>query len=425
MDTIGNDYNELRSPEYQAVIIVDHNDGRLFPLTENVPTCLLPIANRKLLAYQLDMLSKSNVVGKCYLRQFPYSLTNFVLETFIVAAEEYETMLKQFLAESPTRDAMNVEIISVPDMNGSSHALFSVADRLRGDFFCISCDVISQVSLVDLANLHRLSVSDVTIMLTVPNKDMLKDDVDQEMIGITPEGRIIMKAPILELEEGVSLNKSLLFKVRKPVSLRNDLLDAGIYLFSYWIIEFIKTSYKRLISIKNDLIPYLINRQFQDKEYLFEKIPALRFRKRPLSFLENWLTSKEQKNIHGDRDPRDFRPSNGMFLQTISDYQDMEETKHDLRKVQSMDNTSHGSGEDSENAHPAYARDYLRCHGLIYHFNLANAGIESNEKTSAAASTAPSSAPAMILSRVNTIQTYLNLNKYVSPSFLSFILIKF
>jgi hypothetical protein len=58
------DYQDLRSPEFQAVIIVDYDDGRLFPLTENTPKCLLPIANRKLLAYQLDMLAKSGVVGK-------------------------------------------------------------------------------------------------------------------------------------------------------------------------------------------------------------------------------------------------------------------------------------------------------------------------------------------------------------------------
>ena len=52
-----------RTPEYQAVVIVDYDDGRLFPLTEGFPKCLLPIANRSLLAYQLDILSKSGAQG--------------------------------------------------------------------------------------------------------------------------------------------------------------------------------------------------------------------------------------------------------------------------------------------------------------------------------------------------------------------------
>lgn len=57
------DYLDARGPEFQAVIIVDYDNGRLYPLTENTPKCLLPIANRKLLAYQLDMLTKNNISG--------------------------------------------------------------------------------------------------------------------------------------------------------------------------------------------------------------------------------------------------------------------------------------------------------------------------------------------------------------------------
>lgn len=57
------EYAELRAPEFQAVIVIDFDDGRLFPLTEVTPKCLLPIAGRKLLSYQLDMLSKSGIAG--------------------------------------------------------------------------------------------------------------------------------------------------------------------------------------------------------------------------------------------------------------------------------------------------------------------------------------------------------------------------
>lgn len=63
MDAIDRDVTDLRGPEFQAIISVDYDDGRLFPLTENGPKCLLPVANRKLLAYQLDMLARSGVAG--------------------------------------------------------------------------------------------------------------------------------------------------------------------------------------------------------------------------------------------------------------------------------------------------------------------------------------------------------------------------
>ena len=59
-----NDYGDsMRGPEYQAVLIVEYDDGRMFPLTEDIPKCLLPVGNRKLLSYQLDMLAKSGVSG--------------------------------------------------------------------------------------------------------------------------------------------------------------------------------------------------------------------------------------------------------------------------------------------------------------------------------------------------------------------------
>lgn len=61
----GRDILDTRNPEFQAVIIVDYDNGRLYPLTETTPKCLLPVANRKLLAYQLDMLAKSSIAGKC------------------------------------------------------------------------------------------------------------------------------------------------------------------------------------------------------------------------------------------------------------------------------------------------------------------------------------------------------------------------
>jgi hypothetical protein len=63
MDNL-NDYAEHRPPEFQIAIIIDNEDGGIFPLTsDECPKCLLPICNRKLLAYQLDLVAKSGGVG--------------------------------------------------------------------------------------------------------------------------------------------------------------------------------------------------------------------------------------------------------------------------------------------------------------------------------------------------------------------------
>ena len=52
-----------KSSEFQVVIAVDYDDGRLFPLTENSPLCLLPIGNETILRLQLNALEKFGATG--------------------------------------------------------------------------------------------------------------------------------------------------------------------------------------------------------------------------------------------------------------------------------------------------------------------------------------------------------------------------
>ena len=59
----GLDNSGVYQAEYQVIVIVDFDDGRLFPMTEELPKCLLPVMNRPLLLYQLDLLKKSQAKG--------------------------------------------------------------------------------------------------------------------------------------------------------------------------------------------------------------------------------------------------------------------------------------------------------------------------------------------------------------------------
>jgi hypothetical protein len=47
----------------QVILCVTYDDNRLLPLTEDCPICLLPIANRKLLGYQLELLKQCGATG--------------------------------------------------------------------------------------------------------------------------------------------------------------------------------------------------------------------------------------------------------------------------------------------------------------------------------------------------------------------------
>jgi NDP-sugar pyrophosphorylase family protein len=49
---------------------------------------------------------------------------------------------------------------------GTADALRAVADHIRGDFICLSSDIISQFHYSDLIHVHRGHAADVTMVLT-------------------------------------------------------------------------------------------------------------------------------------------------------------------------------------------------------------------------------------------------------------------
>lgn len=126
---------------------------------------------------------------------------------YIVAPREYEIAVSHFMADY-VRGQMSVEFVPVDDMMGSVDGLKAVSDRIRGDFICISSDVISQYSLADLVKLHRVQTSDITMMFSTVSKEVKRDEVDEEIVGITDEGRVVIKTQKLEVaDEDIEIGK--------------------------------------------------------------------------------------------------------------------------------------------------------------------------------------------------------------------------
>jgi uncharacterized membrane protein YgcG len=104
-----------------------------------------------------------------------------------------------------------------------------------------------------------------------------------------------MKTAVLELdEEYLDVSKFLLHRATS-FSVRNDLMDMGVYILSNWIVQMIVTT-DRISSLRTDLLPYLLQLQFQPINHLITNIPALAQRNRPLVTLEPWLVSMQAPN---------------------------------------------------------------------------------------------------------------------------------
>jgi hypothetical protein len=96
------------------------------------------------------------------------------------------------------------------------------------------------------------------MVLALAGSDVKKDEVDEEFVGICDDGRVLLKMPTLEVDETIALTKPLLHHAH-TLSLRQDLVDVGIYVMSHWVLEFLAKNSK-ITSIRTDLLPYLINR---------------------------------------------------------------------------------------------------------------------------------------------------------------------
>jgi len=287
----------VRPPEFQAVLIIEFDDGRMFPLVDDEsPKCLLPIANRRLLIFQLDMLAKSGL-----------------REVYIVAPADYKFAMDKVLSDSSLSDYkirqnMTIERIYVENKFDSCEALRVVSDRIRGDFVCINSDVFSKFSLGDMANFHRTRSSDLTMMLVAAPMDepekkgglkkLRIEEEDQEFVGICEDGRVVLKLAVTDAEEAVDISKPLLHRCG-TLALRTDLLDLGIYFISRWVLEFILEN-RHFDSLKTDVLPYFVDRQFQPVNYLLETFPSLQQRVRSISSLEPWLTSTTSYLVASD-----------------------------------------------------------------------------------------------------------------------------
>jgi len=69
----------------------------------------------------------------------------------------------------------------------------------------------------------------------------------------------------------------------------------GIYVMARWVVDFVAQN-KAISSIRTELVPFLVDRQFQTAEYLRNAVPALPARAgagaRPLAAVDQWLHAR-------------------------------------------------------------------------------------------------------------------------------------
>ena len=261
--------------------------SRLSPITETIPIPLIPVCNRPLVYYQLDLVVKSNfsdvvlIVDEKYAKKVMIKVEEYIKENKLSGSFEVEYVV---LVERSRGDG-DVEVLRElgKRKNEKKETL------LKKDFFLIGCDVIAGHILYDLADAHRKYDASVALAYSGPpsrennnnkkkktNKQKISDKTKKkpkkssEYVGLARKSiscskdvtcaRVVYSKlkDSFKDEEKLVLPKALLAKC-PDISMRSDLHSLNVYLFKRWILDLVRKK-EEFRSIKDHLIPFLVNR---------------------------------------------------------------------------------------------------------------------------------------------------------------------
>lgn len=251
--------------EFQAVIMAAGTGSRMFPLTERIPKALLPVGNLPVIWYPINLLDKAGFE-----------------EIIIIVLDSAVTQFHQILP-SVCNPKLKLDFVTIPDDTdmGTADALRCIKDKIEKDVFVVSCDLVTDIALHHLADIHRSHDSTLSVFLApVPQtsadreaasnpKAKKKTDSTGQLDYISidsRENRLLFFATEADLDESLMIRKPLL-KRYPCINIVKNLMDAHLYIIKKWVVDYLAEN-KSISSIKGELIPYLVNKQFQKHKKL-------------------------------------------------------------------------------------------------------------------------------------------------------------
>ncbi|CAG07648.1 unnamed protein product, partial [Tetraodon nigroviridis] len=191
--------------ELQAVLMAAGGGSRMTDLTYNTPKAMLPVGNKPLIWYPLNLLERVGFEGAC-----------------------------------------------------------------STDVLVVSCDLITDVALHEVVDLFRAHNATMAMLMskahefteTVPGQKGKKKTAEQrDFVGVDETGtRLLFMANEADLEDGLSIRNSIMRKHPK-MHIKTGLVDAHLYCLKKAVVDFLADN-KFISSIRGELIPYLVRKQF-------------------------------------------------------------------------------------------------------------------------------------------------------------------
>ena len=252
----------------KSLLPVFRKGQKLFPLADRYPKPLLPIANKPLIAYQLEHLEKMGFFE-------------------VLILHRHSKTLEKYL-KSEYKGRMQIETVEInEDSTNNVEALKQIWNKITRDFIVIPCDLLTDVNFDDILDQHIITQASVTMVFretpsTKPpagKKEALKENKDEsddyDVVVLDDDThRVLQITNNSDLEgEGLSIKKTMLLRHPKA-TISTQLYECHLYVFNYRMIDFLKNCKRKFSNIKDDLIPFLIQNQYNkklDREFFTEE----------------------------------------------------------------------------------------------------------------------------------------------------------
>lgn len=262
----------------EAVILAAGHGSRMHALTKDRPKCLLPVGNQSLIWYAITGLRS---IG--------------VSRIVILVSDEHENDIRQYCHKKfLSHKDVTLEFASVPSKagRGTAESLYSIRDKIRGDFIVHSCDsLVDPKALLHLVNHYRLYDPLLTMLMSdnpdyfrsrsVPGRQE-KERYMQDLIAEDPLDNLALTANeqfsasrLVFINTDVKYDENLKIKNRDLVlhpslGIHSSYLDAHVYIFKNEVFEFISQNPEKGV-LKGEMIPHLVSYQFRKRDQISDR----------------------------------------------------------------------------------------------------------------------------------------------------------
>ncbi|KAK6153187.1 hypothetical protein DH2020_012826 [Rehmannia glutinosa] len=284
--------------DFQVVVLAGGFSKTLVPLvSKEVPKALLPVANRPVLSYVLELLEQNDLKDAIVVvegESAALSISSWISSTFVDRLN-----VESSAAISLVASVFLSMVTAVPEDVGTAGAIRAINHRLSAkDILVVSGDLVSEIPPGAVAAAHRRHDAVVTAMLcSVPvsgpsdsgssgAKDKAKKSGRYNIVGLDPTKQFLLHlAAGSEVDKGIRVQKSILRAVGQVISfyfslaevffsscslprasllmqmeIRADLMDAHIS-----VLQDVLNQKETFQSLRRDVLPYLVRSQLRSE----------------------------------------------------------------------------------------------------------------------------------------------------------------